>query len=49
MSLPDTLAMLAYEFREVIMFAVGIFLVAMTGVSGLVSTLIIAGKALPKI
>jgi len=45
----NTLAMLAYEFRDVIVLAVGLFLVAMTGVSGLVSTLIIAGKALPKI
>ena len=49
MSLPNTLAMLAYEFREVIILAVGVFLAAMTGVSGLVSTLLIAGKALPKI
>lgn len=49
MSLINTLAMLAYEFREMIMFAVGIFLVAMTGVSGLVSTLLITGKAFPKI
>lgn len=49
MSLINTLAMLAYEFREVIMFAVGIFLVAMAGISGLVSTLLITGKALPKI
>jgi hypothetical protein len=49
MSVLQLLLMLAIEFSDVIMFAVGIFLVAITGISGLVSTLLIAGKALPKI
>jgi hypothetical protein len=43
------ITMLAVEFQDVIFLAVGIFLSAMVGLSGLVSSLLIAGRAFPKI
>jgi hypothetical protein len=45
----DLLASLAYEFREVIALAVGLYLVVVTGVGALISALLIAGRTLPKL
>jgi hypothetical protein len=44
----NTLAMLAYEYREVLALAVGLFLVAATGLAVLIASLLIAGRVLPR-
>lgn len=49
MSPTQLLAMLVVEFSDLIMLVVGVFLAVMVGLSGLVSSLLIAGRTFPKI